>query len=204
LPRLSPIGSMLADFHYAGLEWQTLFESLDGFNVSDPVHAYFSLGILILDTAAALNDEQYIQKMLTYSRPLSSWTKNCRMITTIDWGEGVLTKEAYVGIGVHGGAAHVGFKIVNGDIYGSVGSGAAETLTASLATLGGANHLDVEARFVKGVGAYFYIDGVLVGTKTTGLPSTGNRLTIFEAWVKATAAATRAINLSWFKYLQEP
>lgn len=79
----------------------------------------------------------------------------------------------YLTSGDTGTQKHIGFKIVDGVLKGSVGNGSAET-TVDLETLSATNYnktRDLRAVFTTGVKCEFYSDGVLLGTITTNLPS---------------------------------
>lgn len=68
---------------------------------------------------------------------------------------------------------HIGFKVLNGILYGTVGNGSAETtvLLQTIDTIAFAAERSLLVIFTAGSKCEFFVDGVLLGTITTGLPS---------------------------------
>jgi hypothetical protein len=67
-------------------------------------------------------------------------------------------------------ARHIGFKLINGDLYGTVADGTTES-TLLLTSLTAATAMTLETVFTPGVECRFYVDGVDKGAITTNLPS---------------------------------
>ena len=86
---------------------------------------------------------------------------------------------------------HVGFKVVNGSLYGTVADGTLES-TLSLGTIGSSEVHELKVVFTPSVEARFYVDGEDKGAITTHLPSgTVYANQIFYASVYNTAASNK-------------
>jgi len=98
---------------------------------------------------------------------------------------------------------HVGFKAVDGSLYGTVADGSLES-TLLLATLGGIETHELKAVFTPGVEACFYIEDEDKGAMTTHLPSgTSYANQIFYASVYNTAAEDKLLYAYQVKFVQE-
>ncbi|MDP2362535.1 MAG: hypothetical protein Q8M94_02065 [Ignavibacteria bacterium] len=102
---------------------------------------------------------------------------------------------------------HVGFKIDNGVLYGSVGNGAVETLTPAIETLGAGSYelmRRLECQYEPG-SCNFWVNGVPKGPITTNLP-TGETDTEFLMMIVVddnAKAIAHWIRTSWFKLWKE-
>jgi len=156
----------------------------------------------------------YVDRIVLYSGTTSGSYVSVRKDTRgLSWGFS-WDKKRYFGVLVHfvtysaqyihivnGGLSvdsatnpylHIGFKLINGDLYGTVGNGSYEsTLSIETLTAGGRRRLECvldpaipECRF--------YVDGVDKGAITTNLPTgTGAAERVFVASTYNTEAANK-------------
>jgi len=99
---------------------------------------------------------------------------------------------------------HVGFKLINGDLYGTVADGSAEStlLLASLTETDERHKISFE--FTPGVEARFYLDGVDKGAITTNLPSGTTRAQrLFYGSLYNSAAESKNMYIYEVKVVQE-
>jgi hypothetical protein len=172
---INAIGNMSRDdFH-----WFTIFESLDGFSVNGSVSAY-SNGVYF-ETTADNDNSCSLAKIVDYFFIPLTWSKNRRIRTMLflDW---ITSQEIWLFTGTDIGAAeHIGFKILNGTLYGTVGNGDNES-ALNCGSISSDNH-SFEVIFTAGVSCEFIVDGVSKGTITTNLPTgeagAGNLCTIY-------------------------
>lgn len=85
-----------------------------------------------------------------------------------------------------GVSKHIGFKIIDGVLYGTVGNDTAENTTALLTidTIAYTYRPVLKCVFTAGVKCEFYVDEILKGTITTGLP-TGDADGLFMFYARA-------------------
>jgi hypothetical protein len=99
-------------------------------------------------------------------------------------------------------ARHVGFLLLNGALYGTVGNGTVETLLR-LTDPAGTNTYYYKIHFLPGESAEFFIDGVSKGKITVNLPSgTIDPWITFQAWLKNTAAANKQMQIFGYEFQQ--
>lgn len=171
-----PSGGIATPYDDLGFYFKTFFPTLDNLKQSTnnaatithlPEKITLNSGATTLSYALIrlLNDFQI--PVLTFDRTLKLRTRiNCNSFSDADG-------DNYVIIG--GGASwkHIGFAIWNGYIQSTVhnGSSRRQVHLKSVSTGGAFHDLLLELIFTPGEKCEFYIDGVLEGTETTGLPS---------------------------------
>ena len=192
------------------IQWHTAVESLDGFRASAPGGTVqITLGAYLQITTAALTGLYgYIYKTLLYGTTWPTWDKRRRIKTKIQF-DTITNQEVAIVCGLIGSttsdytARHIGFKVLNGTIYGTVGDGSTEA-TAELATLSMTGPAILEAVLVPGAKCEFYGGDVLLGIITTNLP-TGSDLADYVINIRLgiTADEAKQIRLSDWYFLQE-
>lgn len=152
------------------------FEELTGYDISPSGSGDTSVSLsgATLWTGATMNSVAELSKSQSDLFPGLTFSKDRSLIADIK------ITNATSAVGTHnilsggaGGFRHIGFKVVAGILYGTVGNGSLET-TVALETLGTGAYTIVRslrAIFAAGVKCEFYVDGSLLGTITTGLPS---------------------------------
>ena len=187
------------DFHRNDYHWVTFLESLDGF---DATRTTISSVYVTLETGAIINQPATIQKIPTYMPDELNWNENRKIRTKIYFVD-TTNQTIYV---VSGGSGvpseHIGFKIVNDTIYGSVSNGSIETNTSSLQTISPATAYSLEAVKI-GNTVSFFIDGTKQGELSSGLPtgtSLANRIIVID--VNNDAAAIKTIRVSFWDFWQ--
>jgi hypothetical protein len=98
---------------------------------------------------------------------------------------------------------HIGFKLINGTLYGTVGNGSSES-TISIETITSQVNRRLECVFTPGVECRFYVDGVDKGALTTNLPTGTNYADyLFAASVYNTEAVDKYLYVMECRVLQE-
>lgn len=194
---------------------QTLFEYAGGFswvNVGTGTGIINGPGFVSLDTGAVIGSsaEMHHTKAVSYfnGNRMLVWSKERRIRASIQFLTDTL-QLAYLTTGDRGppplGAPDVyfGFKIVNNQIFGCVGNGVVETLTAALYTFVAGELVLLEARFKPSVEVRFYINGADVGTITTNLPTgTNNSETLARAYIVNSEAAAKSLQFEFWEFYQ--
>ena len=91
---------------------------------------------------------------------------------------------------------HIGFKLINNILYGTVADGTTES-TLQIETLTAAVYRRLECVFTPGTECRFYVEGVDKGAITTNLP-TGTSLS--EYMLCSTVHNTEAVNKQFYLY----
>lgn len=201
----------IADLYQgAGLFLLTWFDSLDGYySASSPAGGVTlsSTGVT-LTTAGGGTDWASLYKDPTNFTTQLSWAKQAKFKT-----EPVITATGSslpimdICLGERATGRHVGFKVDGGKLYGSVGNGSAETLTPAIEDWGASGYYKQKTLEVRydGSKADFYVDGVLMDTLNTGLPTgTTNAGRLMRAYVASNGSANyHGIVMSYWKAWKE-
>ena len=173
---LTGAGGMANLYADAGLFFQTYYESLDNLisSVSGSAALEFYQGDIYMYTGSTASSVARVRKESTYTVPAPDWAKSRKFKTKIE-AYSVTDNVGTVWIvsGDVGNARHVGFKIVDGVLYGTVANGTSES-TLNIETLGAGAYSAtriLEVVFTVGVSAEFFVDGVSKGTIATNLPT---------------------------------
>ena len=210
MPHIKMVDPMQNMFNYKGIFWQTIFESLDGFEKSTGVTCGVSNVVLLTD--ASIGDKQYILKEMFPKEMVvpMEWSKKRRFKAGVYFD--VLTGyTAHVMQGIEGTSNHFGFKIIDGVIYGSCADETTEALTPALYTLPHqAIFMVLEAVLTPNKKVDFYItpeDGkrAYYGSLNTNLPQ-GTTSSGALLWVSITTNenVAKELKISQFMFLQEP
>ena len=170
------------------LEW---FASIDGWTVAKSVGSAIVVNGNRLDIyiAPSLGGYGYVNKTPNIFVTAPSWAKKARWKADV-YFEAPTPNKGLVWV-VHGGPStgqHVGFKIADGILYGSVGNGTTETLTGLIENWGSAGFTKTKTLEInyKVTSCDFYVDESLVATLSSGLPtgtSYANTLINFYVYV---------------------
>jgi len=158
------------------LYFQTFFDSLDGYHPDADGTGVVNLiySELQLYTGTTADSYATLEKMPNYLFSRWDWDKSSELRTRISFEAlSSVTGNFDAVIGYMGIYQHIGFKVTNGILYGTVGNGSAET-TVELQTLGASNYAiirDLRAVFTAGSKCEFYVDGTKLGEITANLPS---------------------------------
>lgn len=171
-------------YDYGGVYWHWLAESIDGFFTAGAGVVSLIGGILMVQSGAVIGDEMMAyhnpSQLYMLNRPMT-WDRR-RRFKTRGWIGGVANQTMWIIMGgatiAAPGTMHVGFKVVNNQIFGSVGNGLAETLTPAICTFvagGGRDYFRFEAVHIPGRRAEFYLEdhagNAWTATLAAGLPS---------------------------------
>lgn len=180
------------DFH-----WVTLFESLDGFLTQNATLDQTALTLTSGLGGAGAN--AYITKQPTYPPIALSWGKDRTIKTRLKINQTVTqTIWAVTGDDVST-ARHIGFKIVDNTLYGTVADGTTES-TVDLGSYDDVH--DLKCSLIAGVRVDFFVDDILMGTITTNIPTSGTNYRIIEVLVVADIVATKTVVLSHWDFWQ--
>ena len=188
-------------------EW---FTSITGWGTSIDTNAWATLDRfgLYVGTPATANLSAWIYKLIDIQQTDFSWAKKVSFKLDVKLYRAAASSGVqHIVSGEPGTARHVGFKVDNGVLYGTVGNGTAETLTAAIETLGTGAYTQtrtLECSY-RVTSCEFWVDGVLKGTITTGLPTgTSDAGTLIQFVVdNVTFAVMQWIKTSWFKLWKE-
>lgn len=201
-------------YEYKGIYFHTLFETIDGIQQATATDGELTLTAnqIVFSSGTVTNGylrsyferrQQVICNALSWDRKRRFKTK-IRTMSNSDQLGYVTCGWTYEGADTN---RHFGFKILNNQVFGSCADGTVQSLTAALKTLGVIEELVLEAVLIPGVRVDFLIDGVLLGTLTTNLPTgtTGASRTL-SVFIKGTAAVlpTRQFDMGEWFFLQEP
>jgi len=201
----------IADIYSAaGIYFQTFFPSLDGFYVSSTPANGVSISNtkLSLATAGGGTDFASIYKDPDTWTTLLSWAKKAKFkVDALFIGTTDSLPKMDILWGREDSYRHFGFCVRAGVLYGTVGNGSAEALTAALADWGSSGYYEnrtLEAIF-NVTDCEFWVDGVKLATLSAGLPTgTTHANWLFRAYVRANASANyHGLNLSFFKAWKE-
>jgi len=197
----------IVDYFYKGIYYHTWFESLEAIAVTKSGSGDATiehLGI-IMSTGSTINSMVAIAKSPDYPMTIGTWDKKRRFKTRL----GILRNTAQAawilcGHDIGGNVKKVGFKVVDDELFGIVndGTGDVTTFLQKIVALG--NYL-LEAIFVPGVSASFYVDDTLKGQITTHLPSgTDESARVIAFRIENREAANKEMYFTEYKFLQEP
>ena len=170
------------------------FSSIDGYSqtIQNGGSITLTSTSLNLRTSSTASGRASLYKDSGASKAWTSWDKD--KVFSVDFSfiyTATVCDYIYIQHGKNGTNKHIGFKIIDSVLYGTVGNGSAET-TVTLETFTTPSTQIVRiltAVFTAGVKCEFYVDGVLLGTITTNLPSgVDTSLRLFQAENKLIAS----------------
>lgn len=170
------VGAGGGGLSFDGLFLSLLFESLDGYKQTKTGSGTIVLNErgIILGTGSTINSLARLSKLNNYLSPRWNWSKNSEFKTYVEiQSETSAVCNALIQVGNFGNNKHYGFKVTGGKLYGTTGSGAAES-TVELETLGaGAYDIyrSLKAVLTAGSKVEFYVDDVKRGEISTNLPT---------------------------------
>ena len=187
------------DFH-----WFTVFESINGYftNIDGAGSVSTTDGSGLIVTAEAVTNSKTELRKVTVGG--FSWDID-RKFKFYLFDNNDNNFKAYIATGDINPSTnrHIGFYIVNTNIYGSVGDGTFEDLV-NLNTSGGNKVLEANYSYADGV-ATFYIDGIEKGTLDSNIP-TGSSKSDFLLNITIEnldgADGTKNISIPWLDFWQ--
>ncbi len=184
------------DFH-----WTTVFESIDGFGTGGTAPVISSADVK-LTTGGTTNDTSSLRKTLNLPFYYFNWDFDRRFRTRIEF-ENNAAQEIWMLSGAITTNKHIGFKVVDDTLYGTVANGSTEsTLDCGAVSLSNEG-MALDVIFESGVGCTFIVDGVTKGTITTNLPSgVGFAQYMLELYIKTTENVVKEISLSFWDFWQ--
>ena len=195
---------------FEDLYYHTYLDSLDGMEQITDGGASISLStsFVTLTAAAAQWDKAIIKKEPYYPRITPVWSKNREFQTKAQmWMVTNSNGEIYIGTGDVEQNDGFGFAVIGGKLYGrSIAGGTPSNI--ELEDFGTSGFLEVRslrAVLTAGSKIEYYVNGVLVGTETTTLPSDDSYAPLYlhaVAYNPLDCAATR-LYLAEFQLWQE-
>jgi len=196
-------------YPYGGIFIDEAFESLDGWLQATTGSGGISLpgyGYATLSTGTTANSVAYLRRELDQTLNAATWDKKRKFkarlfISSLPTGA---DDHVWVVSGERDVYQHIGFKIVAGTLYATVGNGTAES-TLSIQAVAAGDSLLLEAVLTPGVGCEFFVNGVSKGTLTTNLP-TGTTYADWMVGLEAHNASTASdlnIRVGEYMLLQE-
>lgn len=185
------------DFH-----WFTIFESIDGFFKSTAGTGTIVLGSDGVDSATGTvsgNENQITKTCRNAGTTAFTWDKSKSGKYSILIQTDVDNHEAKIGVGSLSVLTerHIGFKIINGVVSGTVANGTTES---SLSLRSISNNFVYILEFYynsEDSSVNFYINGTSWGSITTNIPTgTIESEKIFQWYFKTTAAVSKTMSLS--------
>lgn len=211
----SPYGTVRDEFINRYMEFNTHFESIDGYMTS-----VASSGAVALDGAAGCvkmvtstttgSSAAILKRSYTAfaaeirERPdfyLEQWLSICGEI----YGVAVnAASEAWLIVGAPGVKRHIGFVSVGGELFGTIGNGTKETRTARLSE---SKESSMIAHYVPGKYAEFWVGLSGYAKLTTDLPvgyeSASADRAILYASIKTTNTTAKELRLANWRWRQE-
>jgi hypothetical protein len=188
----------------------SFFESLDGWDVytTGVAKAYIDSEYIALSTQAQAGAVAGIIKRLAYPRSPLTWNKprsfKCKARVDVASDSSSLI---YINTGNEGSNRRgFGFRFTNNKVRGFSKNGGAENYVDLVTGLTAPYSREevYEAVFTPGSKIDFYIDGVLMGTLTSGLPTgTSDAHYLARLLVYASVAVTHEIKTSMFRAIQD-
>ncbi len=177
-----------SDFH-----WSTIFESIDGYDVSDTDYVTVGYTGVRLQTSTTTNNKHFLQRQI-YFNPVIDWSMSIRVSIGVQPVD-VTNQNIWLGVGDCTGSLpnptirHIGFKIINGDIWATVGNGSVET-KENLMSINSMGKYLLTFDY-NGVDVKFYINGEYQTVFTNNLPTgTPNADVVLSACIKITGGTS--------------
>jgi len=186
----------------AMLFFTTFFESLDGYEKTAGVSLNTSLGRVEMATTAVTNNYQYLEKLVYYTYSDWDWDHDRFFEMTVDV-TAVTDQEVWLVTGALGTGNHLGFKIVDNKLYGTVADDTTEK-TVELLTVVAFDVYKLYFEYVAGSKIDFYVDGVLLGTITENLPTGIVKANdVFDFYILTKADAIKRVRFTFFDLRQK-
>lgn len=187
-------------FERKDYNWLTLFDGIDGYVNSGC--SYVNANVKVL-TGALSGNQAYIMKQIVSAPSYIGFDKDLSFRSDLyvaqDSAQTIYLVFGNTVFGSDSGT-YIGFKIINNGIYGVVNDGVSETATL-LKTFSGLNTSKIYVKYIKGTGAFFYIDDVLIKTITTGFP-TGSNKYLMNIWVTTNENVAKYMLLTYWDFWQ--
>ena len=192
------------DFH-----WFTLFESIDGYGKSTQGTGSFALsggnGIVSI-TGTVSGNENELQKIVYNSGVQAfNWDKSKSGKFSILVQANMTNHEMWIAVGVIQSSTnrHIGFKMINGAVSGTVANGTTESSVALISLSNNQVYvLEYYYNYDEGV-VYFYVGGTLYGSVNTNIPTGLSFANWLLNWTwKTTTTAAKEMYLSFIDLWQ--
>jgi len=180
-------------------EWSTFFESADGFWTPTSGSGSVTLASDKVTVATGATSGSTAEIIKNPARTFFSWGRRRVFKTRVRFVTNT-NQEIRIATGLNRTATqdHLGFKVVNGDLYGSVADGTTESTVDTGVDISAGDVVELEAHFLYGIEARFYVNGVDKGSIATNLPDGGGNV-LMSLYIENTEAADKSFEISEFK-----
>ena len=209
LGTITTVELITGNFRRSDFHWFTIFETIDGYNtIADGSGTTTVTNTWVsLQTGTTINSAARLMKAPQYGYgDFFTWNKDREFRTAIVSSS--ITNQTIwivigeVGPGEAGTDRHVGFKIVNDTLYGTMANGTTEE-TLNCGTITAGLKITLKVVFKAGSEATFYVDEVNKGTLSTYIPTgIGEALKIIRLVITNTAAENKEVKLSMWDFWQ--
>jgi len=181
----------------------SVFESIDGYTqtMTGTGNVRLTTNGVVLETGASINSTALIKKDHSQLIAGNSFNKYRYFAVSLFGSETCLTGSTIYLVTGRLEEKYLGFKIINGILYGAVNNNYSET-TVNLGALHGGSIL--EAKLYPRARAEFFVNGAYKGQITSGLPAgcqTNKGSAYMSAKIKNTTAANKRVRiLEWRLY----
>lgn len=186
--------------------WATVFESLEGFYHEPEKTASITLypDNVEMATGVESGSRIFLVQEVTYPYLTTfSWDKRREFRTKVFFSSNT-NQEIWIITGLKNTNKHIGFKVVNGTLYGTVADGTTESTVDLDSAVSPSGTKNLRCVLSAGEKVEFYVDGVKKGELTTNLPSgTGYASTLMHFDLTNTAAEYKAILFSVWELYQD-
>lgn len=178
--------------------WDTQFESLDGFKQATGGTGSITLDDANLTLATGTTSGGTAEVSKNPNPSIFRWDSMRRMVTKVRFATNT-DQDVRIAMGLNTNATddHVGFRLVDGDLFGSTGDGANESTVDTGVNVTAGNSYELEVRFQNTLDAYFYVDGVASGSLTTSLPNSGGEI-LMTLRIENSANVNKSVDVAEF------
>lgn len=195
------------EYFLRGFFWHMTFESGDRYSTyttgSGNVDFTSEDDFVKVKTGATILSAATLWKDVAYGREVLTWDKYRRIRTHMGFGA-ITNQSIWFICGSTGTTRHIGFKVLDNVLYGTVANGSSES-TLEIETLSAIGSRQLEIVFKPGVECRFYVEGVDKGAITTNLPSgTSKAATLMCVKISNTAALEKITDVADWEFYQAP
>ena len=181
----------------------SFFESLDGYEKTAGVTLDPGIGHVELATTNVLNNAQSCNKKTNFWFSDWDWDHERHFETVIALSSVADVLVYYGGGAPFGLSTHIGFYILNNELYGYWGYSSGEH-TVLLQTISANTAYHLFFRFLPAEKIEFYVNDILKQTVTTNLPhGPADASTLFVSYIRTLAAAVKKLYYSMLDVRQK-
>lgn len=204
---VTPAGNaVVASLERNDYHWFTVFESIDGYSKGGAGTQTLNPDHVALATTAGANSESELQKDALYTASQFTWNKRRKIKFGVQFDQNTSQYiDMVTGIVSFGSdVEHFGFRVLNGTLYGLTDDGVSENTISLVATISTSATYILEARLNPGVSVDFYVNGALIDSSLTSIPTgTNNSAFLLDFYIRATTASLRSFKFTFYDFWQQ-